>query len=91
MTSVRGRRILAEAEVTLPIEPVLPPRIPPWERGGNVTFRLDVRPLRIGAKEEKVPAATQHLAALPQCAVWMWTDGSVEGGVKNGDSGAVII
>ena len=36
-------------------------------------------------------AATQHLGSLPQCAVWLQTDGSVEGGVKNGGSGAVFV
>ena len=30
-----GRQMLAEAEPVLPIEPVLPPHIPPWERGGT--------------------------------------------------------
>ena len=60
--------------------------------GGDATFRLDVGPLRVGAtQEEKVRATTQHLGSLPQCAVWLWTDGSVEGGVKDGGSGAVII
>ena len=39
-----GRQMLAKAEVTPPIKPVLPPCIPPWERGGDVTFRLDVGP-----------------------------------------------
>ncbi|KAF0308789.1 Retrovirus-related Pol polyprotein from type-1 retrotransposable element R1 4 [Amphibalanus amphitrite] len=97
LSSVRGwrtlgRQMLAEVEVTAPIEPVLPPRIPPWERGGNVTFCLDVGPLRTGATEgEKIRAATRHLAALPQRATWLWTDGSVEGGVKDGGSGAVVI
>ena len=67
--------MLAEAEVTPPIEPVLPPRIPPWERGGDVTFRLDVGPLRVAAtQEKKVRAVTQHLGSLHQCAVWLWTD-----------------
>ena len=36
-------------------------------------------------------AATQHLGSLLQCAVWLWTDGSVVGGVKHGGSGAVTI
>ena len=71
-----------------PIEPVLPPRIPPWTHGGNVSFRLDVGPLRLGATGEErkrapgLPAlhlASVHLASLPQCAIWLWTDGSVEG------------
>ena len=65
LSSVRGRRtlcrqMLAEAEVTLPIEPILPPRIPPWERGVEVSFRLDVGPMLVGAtQEEKVRAATR--------------------------------
>ena len=83
--------MLPGVEVTTPIEPVLPPRIQSWEHGGNVTFCLDVGPLRIGATEEKVPAATQYLSALPQCAVWLWTDSSLERDINNGDSGAVII
>ena len=36
-------------------------------------------------------AATRHLAAPPQRAIWLWTDGSVEGGVKDGGSRAVVI
>ena len=35
-------------------------------------------------------AASQHLAALPQCATWVWTDGSATGGVTNGGAGALI-
>ena len=62
--------MLPGVEVTTPIEPVLPRRILPWEHGGNVTFCLDVGPLRMGAtEEEKLRAATQYLSALQQCAV----------------------
>ena len=35
-------------------------------------------------------AAQQHLASLPQRATWMWTDGSADGGVRNGGAGAYI-
>ena len=74
------------------MEPLLPPRIPPWTSGGDVSFQLDVGPLRLGATaEEKKAAAELHLGSLPQCATWLWTDGSVEGGVKDGGAGAVII
>ena len=50
LSSVRGwrtlgRQMLAEAEATPLLEPELPPYIPPWERGGDVTFRLDVQSL----------------------------------------------
>ena len=58
LSSVRGwrtlgRQITAEANVTSTIEPVLPSCIPPWECGGDVTFRLDVEPLRVGARQEE--------------------------------------
>ena len=62
--------MLAEAEVTSSFEPVLPLRISPWESGGDVTFCLDVGPLRFGVThEEKAQAAVQHLGSLPQCAI----------------------
>ena len=87
-----GRQSLTEAGVPLEVEPLLPPRIPPWTSGGDVSFQLDVGPLRLGATaEEKKVAAELHLGSLPQCATWLWTDGSVEGGVKDGGAGAVII
>ena len=35
-------------------------------------------------------AAQQHLASLPQRATWVWTDGSADGGVRNGGAGVYI-
>lgn len=32
-----------------------------------------------------------HLASLPQCATWVWTDGSASGGVHDGGAGALVI
>ncbi|KAF0295731.1 Ribonuclease H [Amphibalanus amphitrite] len=82
-----------DAGISAPIEPILPRRVPPWEQqGARISFTLDVGPLRTGATaEEKERTAAQHLASLPQCAVWMWSDGSAEGGTRNGGTGAVIM
>ena len=73
----KGRQMLAEAEVTPPIEPILPPRIPPWEHGGDVSFRLHVGLLRVGAtQEEKVRSATQHLSStVRRLALDGWLSG----------------
>ena len=81
LASVRGWRTLghqmwSEAGISLPVEPVLPPRVPPWVRSGDVTFRLDVGPLRSGASAGEKSAATHHLASLPQC---MYLDGRLSG------------
>ena len=40
--------------------------------------------------EQRRDAASQHLAALPQCATWVRTDGSATDGVTNGGAGAPI-
>ena len=49
-------------------------------------------PLRTGASAaERERAAALHLASLPQCAIWLWTDGSAEGGVSKGGAGTVIV
>ena len=59
--------------------------------GGGDLPNVDVGPLRSGASAgEKKSAATYHLASLPQCAVRIWTDGSVEGGVGRGGAGVHI-
>ncbi|KAF0311140.1 putative RNA-directed DNA polymerase from transposon BS [Amphibalanus amphitrite] len=88
----RGRLAWEKAGVALPVEPVLPPRIPPWRQTSGVTFRMDVGPLRAGAAAaERERAAALHLASLPQCAVWLWTDGSAAGGVSRGGAGAVLV
>ena len=33
----------------------------------------------------------EHLTDLPKAEMWIWTDGSAEGGVRNGGGGAVIM
>ncbi|KAF0290474.1 hypothetical protein FJT64_001225 [Amphibalanus amphitrite] len=61
-------------------------------KSSGVTFRMDVGSLRAGAAAaEKERAAALHLASLPQCAVWLWTDGSAAGGVARGGAGAVLV
>ena len=87
-----GQRVWEAVGMTSPIEPILPRRPPPWTAPGNVTFRLDVGPgLPPGASaQKKLEVATHHLAGLPQCATWVWTDGAADGGVHNGGAGALI-
>ena len=54
---------------------------PPWTPTDGISIRLDVGllPVRAVAAERK-SAADLHLGALPQCATWVWTDGSATGG-----------
>ena len=61
------------------------------ELPAGVTFRLDIGPgLPLGAGAQKKEVADSYLVALPQCATWVWTDGSAKGGVTNGGAGALI-
>ena len=86
-----GREMWRAAGVSPPIEPILPPSMPPWQGGGNVTFSLDVGPLPSGASDaQKRQAATMHLGSLPQCATWVWSDGSADGGILSGGAGIAI-
>ena len=86
-----GREAWEAAGVSLPIEPILPLSAPPWEGGASVTFNLGVGALPVGASDQqKLQAATLHLGSLPQCATWIWTDGSASGGVLDGGAGAFI-
>ena len=88
-----GLEVWRTAGVTSPIEPALTWRPPPWRASGSVSFRLDVGPgLPSGAGAQKRREVAGHyLAALPQCATWVWTDGSAEGGITNGGAGAFIV
>ena len=67
--------------------------IPPWMYGVRVHFRLD-----IGAPSSETrptPSVDElrrpHLATLPADAVWVWSDGSAEGGVSAGRSSALTV
>ena len=83
-----GRAMWERTDVRPPIESQLTTRPPPWTSTENVIIQVDVGPLPIGATAaERRSAAEHHLRSLPQCATWLWTDGSVEGGVKNGGAG----
>ena len=56
-----------------------------------MTFHLQVgHPLQPTAMDQQRQQAATGLAVLPQCATWVWTDGSAEAGVLNGGAGAFI-
>ena len=87
-----GREILTSLNVSSPIETILPDRLSPWTPTGPVTFTLGLgAPLPPGAPDNvKRQTAQLHLASLPQCATWAWTDGSASGGISDGGAGALI-
>ena len=88
-----GREAWQAAGIAVPVEPLLPDRAPPWEGTASplVSIRLDVgAPTRDSTTEATRQAAQHHLASLPQRATWIWTDGSADGGVRNGGAGAFI-
>ena len=97
LSSVTGWRTVGleawrEAGVVAPIEPTPPPGIPPWTEVASVKFDLSAGPaLPAGASEEtRRQAAAHHLSSLPQCATWVWSDGSATGGVLDGGAGVFI-
>ncbi|XP_043216170.1 uncharacterized protein LOC122378769 [Amphibalanus amphitrite] len=67
--------------------------IPPWIDDTRVQFRLDIgnHISRTAPPDVRRERAEEHLATLPDDAVWVWSDGSAEGGVSAGGSGALII
>ena len=82
----------ASAGIADPTEPTVTHRAPPWHEVEGVTFYFSVGALPVGAASgTRKRAAEQHLAALPQCATWIWSDGSAEGGVQDGGAGALVI
>ncbi|XP_043215485.1 uncharacterized protein LOC122378438 [Amphibalanus amphitrite] len=98
LSTVTGWRGVGEetwraAGICPPIEPILPLPDPPWEPSPTVSFGLDIGAAIPTAASDtwKRNAAFQHLAALPQCATWVWTDGSATDGVLNGGAGALIV
>ena len=88
-----GREAWRELGVTLPVEPLLPERPPPWTPSTAIRFSLNIgAALPPGASEStKKETALHHLAELPQTATWVWTDGSATGGVSCGGAGALIV
>ncbi|KAF0297635.1 hypothetical protein FJT64_004847 [Amphibalanus amphitrite] len=90
-----GEEAWREAGITPPvsIEPLLPRPAAPWEPPPPVSFCLDVGAALppSATDEQRRDAASHHLAGLPQCATWVWTDGSATEGVTNGGAGALIV
>ena len=74
------------------IERRLEVTLPPWSSTDHITFRLGVGDhcRKTNSDQARRAAAEQCLAALPAEAVWAWTDGSADGGVKMGGGGALI-
>ncbi|KAF0308491.1 hypothetical protein FJT64_020288 [Amphibalanus amphitrite] len=67
--------------------------IPLWDHHGEaVTFCLDVGPggQRAAPAHIRRRAAEATLEHLPPRATWIWSDGSVEGGVSQGGGGATV-
>ena len=67
--------------------------IPPWVEGARVHSRLDIGAtiLRDMPGTVRKRAPDTHLATRPADAVWVWSDGSAEGGVSAGGSGALSV
>ena len=76
-----------------PVEERLHTTIPPWVDGSRVHIRQDIgtEVRRTAPENIRREAAERHLATLPEDAVWIWSDGSAEGGVTAGGSGALIV
>ncbi|KAF0298220.1 RNA-directed DNA polymerase from mobile element jockey [Amphibalanus amphitrite] len=69
-----------------PVEERLHITLPPWSDCSGVAIRLDVG----AAVSREARDDEEHLATLPDQATWIWSDGSAEGGVASGGSGALI-
>ena len=66
---------------------------PSWAGTGGLRLRQGQmgHSLQFTATDQQSwDAPTEHLAALPQYASWVWTDGSAEAGVLNGGARAFI-
>ena len=90
-----GARALERAGVQgVPVEERLHITLPLWIDGPGVSNRLDIgiAILRTTPDDARPAAAEEHLASLPDgaMAIWIWCNGSAEGGVAAGGSGALI-
>ena len=88
-----GRGAAARADVReTPVEERLHITLPPWTESPRVTIRMDVDAdvRRTAHDDVRRAAAERHLATLPDRAIWIWSDGSAEGGVSAGGGGALI-
>ena len=63
------------------------PRDDPLRTVGETTVAPRLRSSSSSTRKE---VALFHLTALPQCAIWVWTDGSADDVVLNGGAGAFI-
>ena len=87
-----GRGAVALAGVLeTPVEERLHITLPPWTDSPRVTIQMDVDAdvRRTAHDDVRRAAAERHLATLPDRAIWIWSDGSAEGGVSAGGDGAL--
>ena len=90
-TGWRHKGRCASGRHEVPVEEKLHITIPPWVDGSKVHIRLDAgADIRTVPDEVRRAAAEKHLATLPEDAVWIWSDGSAEGGTTAGGGGALI-
>ena len=90
-----GRTTLAELGVLhLPIDQRLRVTLPPWTQRDHVTITSTIDDCSRSASEEsRRLAAEKKLDSLPSpdSAIWIWSDGSADGGVSMGGGGALIL
>ena len=85
-----GLEALAAADVAgVPIEPRLWVTLPPWASTAGISFCLDagIAGGRGAPDTVRRAAAEEHLATLPEDAIWVWTDGSAVAGVARAVDG----
>ena len=88
-----GKEAAARTNVLgVPVEERLHVPLPPWTDCSRVTIRLDIDAdiQRAAHGDVRCAAAERYLATLPAQVVWIWSDGSAEGGVTAGGGGALI-
>ena len=66
--------------------------LPPWTNCSRVAVRMaaDADLRRAAHGEVRRTAAERCLATLQAQAIWIWSEGSAEGGVTAGEGGALI-
>ena len=88
-----GREAITRLDLReVPVEERLHVTLPPWTDCPEVKIRLDIGAIvsREASDDARRAAAEAHLTTLPDQAIWVWSDGSAEGGVASGGGGALI-
>ena len=90
---VGATAVAAAGAQNVPVEIWLHHTLPPWREATKVHFHLDLGPQarRDAPEEMRRAAAESRLQELPTDAIWIWSDGSADGGVANGGGGALLL